>query len=208
MKGQNWSISLEQVEEILLLLIWFSFPIVVPFIISRFFTPIYITRYTIGASPALYLLVAKGISTFTKKKAIYLVLMLIVVLSLPGLQYYYAHDVKPQWRETADFIEYNSQADDAIIISADFAQIPFDYYYEGNLERFGIDSDVKDPLMLAAIVGKAAAGKERLWLILAYEGEAFIEDYLIDRFGSNSVVVDEEFIRIKVYLFDLQVEYP
>lgn len=92
MKGQNWSISLEQVEEILLLLIWFSFPIVVPFIISRFFTPIYITRYTIGASPALYLLVAKGISTFTKKKAIYLVLMLIVVLSLPGLQYYYAHD--------------------------------------------------------------------------------------------------------------------
>lgn len=62
--------------------------------------------------------------------------------------------------------------------------------------------------MLAAIVDKAAAGKERLWLILAYEGEAFIEDYLIDRFGSNSVVVDEEFIRIKVYLFDLQVEYP
>lgn len=208
MKGQNWSISLEQVEEILLLLIWFSFPIVVPFIISRFFTPIYITRYTIGASPALYLLVAKGISTFTKKKAIYLILVLIVVLSLPGLQHYYAHDVKPQWRETADFIEYNSQADDAIIISADFTQIPFDYYYEGNLERVGIDRDVKDPLMLAAIVDKAVAGKERLWLILAHEREAFIEDYLIDRFGSNSVVVDEEFVRIKVYLFDLQVEYP
>jgi len=208
MKDLSWSISLAQVEEILLLLIWFSFPIVVPYIISRFFTPIYITKYTISASPALYLLAAKGINTFTNKKAIYPILMLIAVLSVPGLQHHYAHDVKPQWRETVDFIEYNSQADDAIIFCADFVQQPFDYYYRGDLERFGIDRDVKDTQTIAAIVDKAVAGKERLWLILAYEGEAFIEDYLIDRFGGNSVVVDEEFVGVKVHLFDLQVECP
>ena len=134
--------------------------------------------------------------------------MLIAVLSVPGLQHHYARDVKPQWRETVDFIEYNSQADDAIIFCADFVQQPFDYYYRGDLERFGIDKDVKDTQTIAAIVDKAVAGKERLWLILALEGEAFIEDYLIDRFGGNSVVVDEEFVGIKVHLFDLQVECP
>ena len=208
LKGLRWRVGFESVEEILLLLIWFSFPILLAFTISKFFTPIYTLRNTISASPALYLLAAKGVSTFTNKKALYTVGILIAVLSLPGLQYYYTHDVKEQWRETADFIEYNSQADDVIIFCAGYVQKPFDYYYEGDLQKFGIGRNVADAQEIAATVDNAVAGKQRLWLILSHEGEALTEDYLIDRFGSDSVIVEKEFVGVKVYLFGLQVESP
>jgi len=207
LEGLRWRVGFESVGAILLLLIWFSFPIIIPFIVSKFFTPIYEARNTISASPALYLLAAKGISTFTNRKALYAV-VIIAALSLPGLQYYYTHDVKEQWRETADFIEYNSQADDVIIFCAGYVQIPFDYYYEGDPEKFGIGRNVADAQEIAATVDNAVAGKQRLWLILSHEGEALTEDYLIDRFGSDSVIVEKEFVGVKVYLFGLQVESP
>ena len=137
-KGLSWNISPEFVEEILLLLLWFSFPIIIPFIVSQFFTPIYLTRYTISASAAFYLLVAKGISAFTSRKALFFVVILVSLLSLPGLQHYYSHYMKDQWREITGFIEHNTRAKDVIIIWPDYYQLPFDYYYKGNLERFGI----------------------------------------------------------------------
>jgi len=208
LRGLRRRVGFESVAEILLLLIWFSFPILLPFIISNFFTPIYTTRNTISASLALYLLAAKGISTFTNKKALYTVVILIAVLSLPGLQYYYTHDVKPQWRETTDFTEYNSQVDDVILIRANYAQTPFDYYYEGNLERFGIGRFVEDAQEIAIVVDSAIAGRERLWLVLAHQRGTLVQDYLIDRFGSDSVIVEREFRGVKVYLFDLHVEPP
>ena len=118
-KGLSWNVSPEFVEEILLLLTWLSFPIIIPFIVSQFFTPIYLTKYTIGALPAFYLLVAKGISAFTNRKALFFVVILVSLLSLPGLQYYYSHYMKPQkaqWREITGFIEHNTRARDVIII--------------------------------------------------------------------------------------------
>lgn len=202
-KGLGRYISLESRLEILLLLIWFSFVIVIPSLISQFLTPIYHTRYTIGASAAFYLLVARGIGSFDKRWAIYPILLVITLLSLPGLQYYYTHNVKEEWRGAVDFVEYNSEADDVIIICAHFTQKPFDYYYEGDLQRVGIDRNVDDPLRLAAIVDSVIIGKERLWLVLSHAPKAHIRGYLIERYGSDSIIAQQKLKGIKVYLFDL-----
>ncbi|MBU2009335.1 MAG: glycosyltransferase family 39 protein [Chloroflexi bacterium] len=205
LKGLSWNISLGPAEEILLLLVWFAFPIVIPFFISQVSTPIYFTKYTIGASPALYLLAARGMSAFNKK-AVYALLMLVAALSLPGLRDYYAHDVKEQWREVAAFIENDSQADDVIVICASYCQIPFDYYYRGDLERFGIDPDVTDNEKIAGLVDKAVAGKRRMWLVLSHQGEASVKDYLIETYGRSSLLLENRFVEISVCLFDLRVE--
>jgi len=55
-------LSLSNANKIYFLLVWLSTPIILPFLISIFITPIYVIRHTIIASLAFYLLVAKGIS--------------------------------------------------------------------------------------------------------------------------------------------------
>lgn len=208
-KGLSWNISPEFVEETLLLLLWLSFPIIIPFIVSQFITPIYLTRYTIGASAAFYLLVAKGISAFTSRKALFFVVILVSLLSLPGLQHYYSHYMKTQWREITGFIEHNTRAKDVIVIWPDYYQLPFNYYYKENLERFGIP-DVQDTKEIAAFVDGATAGKERLWLVvLNSRRKASFKDSLVDGFGSGSIVREKKgFGALEVYLFDLQVKSP
>ncbi len=198
----------ESVGDTLLLLIWFAFPIFIPFILSMIIAPLYVPRYTISALPAFYLLAAKGIGYFTDRKVTYILVISIALLSLIGLQLYYALPVKEQWRETVNFIEYRVQPDDAIVICADYTQEPFDYYYEGDLERFGIGRDVTDTKKIDAVVDNAMAGKERLWLVLSNQGVAITEEHLLSRFGSESVIAENEFHEVKVYLFDLHVEPP
>lgn len=200
-KAQSWSVSLYSVEKVLLLLIWFFSPILIPFVISKFFTPIYWFKYTISASAALYLLTAKGISTFTGKKVLYALVIVIALLSLPGLQHYYTHDVKQQWRETADYIESNSQANDVIVFCSQYGQKPFDYYYEGQLKRFGVDRGVNEASEIASAIDDAIAQKERLWLVLWHARESPIRDYMTDRFGKGSIVLEKEFVAIEVCLF-------
>jgi len=198
------SIRLESIEQELLLIIWLFFPIVISFIISQFMTPIYLTRYTIGVSPAFYLLVAKGMGNLNRKWLFYPVLIFIILLSSFGLQSYYKNDVKEQWREVANLVELNSMRNDVIIVCAGYYRLPFDYYYQGVLKEVGIGRDVEDTEELTTFVDDAVHGKDRLWLVLCHDGQgAPIMSYLISRYGSRSIPMEEHFASISVLLFDL-----
>ena len=209
-KKLSLNISPEYVEESLLLLMWFAFPIVVPFVVSQVATPMYLSRYTISASPAFYLLVAKGISSFTSRMALFCLIIIIFLLSLPGLQNYYTQTKKDQWRETTRFVEHNGRAKDVIIIWPDFSHLPFDYYYTGNLEKFGIGpSDAQDTNKIVGVIDRAIVGKERLWLILDDPGVTSnsIKDVLVSRFGGRSAMNEKKGFRgIDVYLFNVSPE--
>lgn len=60
-------LGLSNANKIYFLLVWLFTPIILPFLISIFITPIYVTRFTITASLAFYLLVAKGINDISRK---------------------------------------------------------------------------------------------------------------------------------------------
>jgi len=60
-------LSISNANKIYFLLVWLFTPIILPFLISIFITPIYVIRHTITASLAFYLLVAKGISDISIK---------------------------------------------------------------------------------------------------------------------------------------------
>ena len=199
--------GLESRAEIWLLLIWFAFSIIIPFALSQFIIEKYYPRYTIAASPAFYLLVARGIGILDKKWFIYPVLLVITLLSLPGLQYYYAHNVKEEWRQAADFVESTSQPNDIILISKYSMQIPFDYYYKGDLERVGIDPDVKNPSMLASIVDNISTGKERLWLVIRTAEAAHVGDFFLEIYENESII-QKQFKGVGVYLTDLPPTKP
>ncbi len=53
---------------LLLIGLWLATPILVPFILSQFIQPIYLTRGTIGASCAFYLMLAKGADSVREYK--------------------------------------------------------------------------------------------------------------------------------------------
>ena len=205
LKTSRWAIRLQFLDEELLLIVWLSFPIVIPFVESQLMTPLYLTRYMIGASPAFYLLVARGMANITMKRLYYGIAAFILLLSTLGLHHYYSNDVKEQWREVAAFIEADSEVDtDVAVFCAAYIQEPFDYYYAGELERLGIDKRLTDVSQISAIVDEAVRDRERLWLIMAHGGQdSPPHRYILERYGRASVVLEEAFNNISVVLFDL-----
>ncbi len=206
-RGLHQHIALESKPEIILLFLWLAFSIIIPFTFAQFFITKYQPRYSIAALPAFYILVARGITVFDKKWIIYPILLIITALSLPGLHYYYTHNVKEEWRQAAHFVESNSQPNDIILISKYSMQIPFDYYYKGELERVDIDPDVKDSSVLATIVDNISTGKERLWLVIRKAEAAHIGDYFVEIYGNESIF-QKQFKGVGVYLTDLPPTRP
>jgi len=203
LKGISWNIKLENIDEFLLLTIWLSFPIILAFIISKYITPIYVTRYLIGASPALYLLVAKGLSRFNTRQVLCSILMVILLLSSFGLVNYYAEVNKEQWRDVAHYVELNAKENDVAVFCANYVQRPFDYYYNGEIAKFGIARNVEDKQEMATLVNQTITGRERLWLILSHSGSKLptpVENYMMDRYEK---VIEQEFVGVRLLLFDL-----
>ena len=66
LESYAWDLRIANVEPVYFLFLWLVFINIIPFIIS-FYAPIYAPRYTIAASVALYLLVARGISNINHK---------------------------------------------------------------------------------------------------------------------------------------------
>jgi hypothetical protein len=205
LSGFSWRIKLACIEEELLLFLWLSLSIAIPFLESKIMTPIYSTRYMIGASPAFCLLVAKGINNLTNKRIQYPVFAFIFLLSSVGLYNYYENDIKSQWREAANFIEINSKVEtDIAIFCASYIQRPFTYYYKGELQRLGIDRNIEDSKELAALVDDMVQEKDRLWLILAHTDQnGPIRRYLEDKYTIDAILLEQKFEGILIILFDL-----
>ena len=194
-----------------LLLFWFFFPVVMTLIFSLTARPMFESRYLIEITPAIYLLTARGIdniNSLVKTRAVransvtFTLIALITFISIPGLYNYYTHPGKEQWRETTTFIEQRVKPDDAIVLLPDYLGNAFNYYYKGNTEILVIPSDViknEEPII----------GKDRLWLIYTtYEStkdaSLKMKSTLSARYGSDSIILYEEFQWIAVYLLDIK----
>jgi hypothetical protein len=98
-----------------------------PFTISLFSTPIFTTKYTIVASPAFYLLIAKGINNISHKYLKSIIISVIIIISLVYIREYYINIDKEQWRDAASYIDANAKNSDLLLFNAS-GQIVFDYY--------------------------------------------------------------------------------
>jgi hypothetical protein len=76
-----------------LVVLWFVCPILPLFIYSLLFTPVFVARYTICAAPAFFLLIATALTRIDKIVPVYLSLLALMIVIVPGLQDYYAADV-------------------------------------------------------------------------------------------------------------------
>ena len=197
---------MELIEEELLLLIWLSISILMPFIVSKFMTPIYLSKYMIGALPALYLLVAKGMGNLNRKWLFYPVLIFIIFRSSVVLYQNYGTPKKEQWREVASFVGNNEKAEtDVIVFYQYFVQTPFDFYYNGNIPEFGISTNIQASEEITSFLVEKMQRKERVWLVLSHadsDQPVPIRDYLMDRYGSR-LLIQKKFVGVSIYLFAL-----
>jgi mannosyltransferase len=189
-----------------LLLMWFLAPLVLTIIFSVSVRSLLVSRYLISITPALYLLVALGIErigAFGRDRGMrgHLLTLglvgLIALISLQGLYEYYTSPQKDPWREVSQLVQQKAKAGDAIVFYPDYYRIPFDYYYAGDPEISEVPYETIES-------GGSAAGRERVWLIRAtYEDAeaATAEEALIALYGSDSVVLREEFPHVTVDLF-------
>lgn len=190
-------------DKIILLSLWLFVPIVLPFLLSQVSSPIYRSRYTISASLAFYLFVAKGIKNLPNTLTKLIVTNVIVILSLVNLWEYYGKVHKEQWREVANYVEATAGSGDLILFHKGDSQQPFDYYSrrsdllkrpfpEGN--KMVNKKTIKN---LAPII----EDRNRVWLILAHSHDprGLIVKTLGKSYGSAYC---RKFREIRVYLYE------
>jgi hypothetical protein len=130
-----------------------------PFTISLFSTPIYTTKYTIVASPAFYLLIAKGINNISHKYLKSIIISVIIIISLVYIREYYINIDKEQWRDVASYIDDNAKNGDLLLFNA-AGQIVFDYYSKRTalIKNHFSEKNIKG-------LETAAEGYKRVWVI-------------------------------------------
>ncbi|MFQ5577797.1 MAG: hypothetical protein ACE5G8_12515, partial [Anaerolineae bacterium] len=175
---------------LLLVLLWLLLPVGLT---AALFRPAYL-KFLLVASPALCLLVGKGVSSFKFKaqgsrvrSTFYVLraafLLLIAIPSLLSLRAYLADPAfqRDNYREIAAFIQAVGAADDAVILDAPGQQEVFGYYYRGAAAVYPLPR--RRPLDPAATTAELDAIAARARCIFAvYWGEREADpDGLIER---------------------------
>jgi 4-amino-4-deoxy-L-arabinose transferase-like glycosyltransferase len=195
---------------LLLLGCWFLCPLVFPFVLSKLIGPMYVDRYTISASPALYLMIAFGITRIGKIVPVAISLTALAIIVAPGLVSYYGTPVKEQWREAAAFVTANASDRDVVVFSLEdggWQQKCFNWYYHGNRPECGINKDLKDKddEAIADALAKCTSGHERFWLIMRGTLKTvrrFKAFFLNSKYTDMRLIVEPPFKGLSVYLYE------
>lgn len=201
-KRCRWNICALDIDKICFLFIWLMIPIVFPFIISQLSQPIYQISYTIVASSAFYLLIARGICNVRNQYIKSMAIVTVLILSLVPIRKYYAEVDKEQWREVAEYIDTNAHNEDMVLFNASYCMKPFNYYSRSNrIVKKGFPE--KDRNVDEANINKlleTIENHDRIWVILAHSGdrkELIVKTLLM--FYDLSYY--KEYKNIKLYLF-------
>lgn len=204
---QNDNIKLLKNKEILLLLLWLLIPILIPFILSILLSPIYHHRYTIGASPAFYLLLAIIIIYIRRIAPEIITLGLFLIIITPGLYEFYKTPVREQWREAALYIKSNIKKDDIIIFDKDLQNFKnFSWYYKNNFDQCEVNQHNSYEVFLKE-VKKCTKEKDRFWLVVREVPNPIPEELRSKIENNNNELLNlievKKFTKITLYLFNL-----
>lgn len=176
-----------------LLLLWTFIPTILPFALSHYLFPIYGVRYTIAASLAYYIMIAKGISHTGKKAFKIIIIAVLTILSLSSILDYYNTPQKEQWRKAVMDLELDAHAGDLVLFNAGFMQEnAFDYYSK----RTDL---VKKSVQELKEFGPAIEDHSRVWLILSHARSSSFFSHITKTY---QIINHDKYMGIETYLFE------
>lgn len=174
-----------------LLVVFLFVPIILSFVVSVTLKPIFLSRYLIGSSPALYLLVAAGIDRLEIGKVKIVIIALITGLSLVQVYRGYVTIDKHQWRDAAEYLDKNAAGGDLIVITPDYETESLKYYLKRE------DLRIK-PLPQDTELDFDSAG-DNIWVISAYHGDRNNMVSAQSLSKNNSLLSERNYIKLKIY---------
>ncbi len=201
----RWRISLLTTDRIIIVSIWLLTPILLPFIISQITSPIYKIRYTIVASLAFYILVARGINNINQKFFKLSIIIIIIAFSFLSIWRYNTNYQKEPWREVTHYIESNAEDGDILLFNSGIQGLTFNYYSNRadlvkkrfpEQKQFVINEEsIKDLL-------PTIKGYKRVWLVISHsiDDQGLIAKKLADT--CNLSYFRKYHNDLKVYLFE------
>jgi len=202
-----WEVRLHDLAPAYFLVVLLLATNLIPFIVSLFRAPIYLDKYAIASSVALYLLVAKGISNINYRYAKIAVVGIIVVLSVANLPWYYTSIIKPQAQEATSFIDANAKSGDVVLIYPDWEALTFNYYnnrtdvavkqiYYGN-------GSVNNPEATTEALQSDVIGHDRVWFYGATGLGTSMENFTLNSLNeSYAKIYVKNYVGYNMYLYE------
>ena len=194
-------------EKLIFLILYLLIPITILYIIS-FIVPLFQVMYVIYASTPVYILLSKGISGFKKRAKLFFIFLLLFLFSFVLFGYY--NDItKEQWREASNFIDKSSKESDVIIYP--YPTFIFDYYDIKIDKKMLISDNYLFPKVVSEVYGEPfkssdinqiTSNYKRVWLVLSPEFE--LKDYKETTKEFKILILEKQFIGVKIYLFELK----
>ena len=179
-------------------------PMIIVYVYSNLFTPLFVTRYFIFALPVFLILFAKGIYEIDKKHISIIVLVAVLSLSFAQSLTELNENNKPDWKKTSDFIKENSKKGDALILQPIYQIEPFSYYFSPQCFTTNVylcpktdvhvfvASNVSDLQRFSKFL------KSTVWLIQSITEDTTVYD---DLASTRNLSQSQEFNWIKIYKF-------
>ncbi|MGZ4846316.1 MAG: glycosyltransferase family 39 protein [Halobacteriota archaeon] len=212
----SFDVRSDNVKQVGFLAVWLLAVNVVPLVVSTFSGyQLYLSKYVIAASVALYILVAAGIkniNSFAKLGA----LGVIVVLSVASVQAYYTTPTHQDSRAVMVYISNNAKSGDLVLVYPSENGVIFREYYQisgvtvVSFPSHSIYTDpwIKNPSANIDELRSEVAGHSHVWLIDFSQHNSQIDivrnlalKSLNESYETTRV---ENFFRYTVYSFENQ----
>ncbi|MGZ4853398.1 MAG: hypothetical protein ACXV3D_09485, partial [Halobacteriota archaeon] len=173
LESYSWEVHITNLKSLYLLAAWLLTFNILPYVISHLSNyHIYLSKYVIAASTALYVIVAKGIQNINYRYAKLAVVGVILVLSASSVQGYYLNPTKSDARGVMSYIDVNAKRGDLVLVySGGTDSLIFNWYNNRT------DLRAKDfPAIYVNLWSKSTeqniqelnsdvAGHDRVWII-------------------------------------------
>jgi uncharacterized membrane protein len=150
-------------ETLVFLVSWWAIPFLVPFVLSQITAPFFSSRYAIGVTAALYLLVAAGVHSMRRALVRYGLILVIAVLSAVALVSYYRETLHtPYYGELTQFLNRNAGQRDWVLLYENDVGL-FDYYGlrpDLRVQTYGRNRDAGEVFSSIQL-----ADGEKLWFV-------------------------------------------
>ncbi len=189
-------------------LLWLLVPLAATAILSNYAANMWITRYMIYASPALYLLIGLGVSGLARSRALYSVALIgVLILPLARLGVYYRDSEHPEWREAVRYIDSRVHPSDAVALYRSGNQHAFRYYYRSKAPVFPLGEEglTRESFVgwteqrVEHLISVIPGSHRKIWFVFSFHEDAgglAIENYVRKHY---KVLKFREWERVRVF---------